>query len=89
MSSHLDFWRPSKRQLETLADCVAARLNTARTVRLLGIDEPTFMAWTKRLAKGAVFEQRMVAEFMAAPSVPGDPKQWRAANVPLARLRPI
>jgi hypothetical protein len=39
MRSHLDFWRPSKRQLEALADCVAAGLDTARTARVLGVSE--------------------------------------------------
>jgi hypothetical protein len=59
-------WRPSKRQLETLAECSAARLDTARTASLLGISEPVFLAWTKRLAAGAVEGERiLMAEFLA------------------------
>jgi hypothetical protein len=54
-------WRPSKRQLETLADCVAAGFDTARVAMLLGIDEATFIAWTKRLAAGAAYEAQMAA----------------------------
>jgi hypothetical protein len=67
MSSHLDFWRPSKRQLETLADCVAARLDTARTARVLGVSEPAFVAWTKRLEAGIAEAQRREAAFLARP----------------------
>jgi hypothetical protein len=67
MSSHLDFWRPSKRQLETLADCVAALLDTARTAALLGVDETMFVAWTKRLASAAAEEERLLAAFLARP----------------------
>jgi hypothetical protein len=60
----IDVWRPSKRQLETLADC--AGLDTARTAKLLGVSEPTFMAWTKRLA-AAVAEEEREAAFFARP----------------------
>jgi hypothetical protein len=67
MSSHLDFWRPTKRQLETLADCVAARLDTARTARVLGVSEPAFVAWTKRLAAASAEEELREAEFCARP----------------------
>jgi hypothetical protein len=67
MSSHVDFWRPSKRQLETLADCVAARLDTARTARVLGVSEPAFVAWTKRLAAGARLEVELLSQVPAAP----------------------
>jgi hypothetical protein len=66
VSSHLDFWRPSKRQLETLADCACAGLDAARTARLLGVSEPTFMAWTKRLAAASAEEERREAEFYGA-----------------------
>jgi hypothetical protein len=67
MSSHLDFWRPSKRQLEMLAECSIARLPAARTARLLGVSEPVFAAWTKRLAAAAAEEERLLAEFLARP----------------------
>jgi hypothetical protein len=67
MSSHLDFWRPTKRQLETLADCVAARLDTARTARLLGVSETMFVAWTRRLAAASAEEERAMAAFLARP----------------------
>jgi hypothetical protein len=60
-------WRPSKRQVEVIADCVAARLDTARTARLLGIDEPVFAAWVKRLAAAVAEEGRREAEFLARP----------------------
>jgi hypothetical protein len=62
-----DVWRPSKRQLEALADCVAARLDRARTARVLGVDEPAFIAWTKRLAAAVAEEERREAEFLARP----------------------
>jgi hypothetical protein len=65
VSSHLDFWRPSKRQLETLAECACARLDTARTARLLGVSEPVFVAWSKKLAEASAEEARREAEFMA------------------------
>jgi hypothetical protein len=58
-------WRPSKQQIALLADCACAGLDTARTARILGVSEPTFMAWTKRLAAGTAEEQRREAEFMA------------------------
>jgi hypothetical protein len=60
-------WRPSKRQLEVLAECSIARMDTARTARLLGIDEPVFVAWSKRLAAAAAEEERREAEFCARP----------------------
>jgi hypothetical protein len=63
----IDAWRPSKRQLETIAECAAARIDAARTARLLGVSEPTFMAWTKRLAAGVAEEERLVAAFLARP----------------------
>jgi hypothetical protein len=62
-----DAWRPSKRQLETLADCVAARLGTARTARVLGIDETVFVAWSERLAEASAEEERREAAFFARP----------------------
>jgi hypothetical protein len=34
-----DARRPTRQQLETLADCVAAELDTARTARVLGVSE--------------------------------------------------
>jgi hypothetical protein len=67
MSSHLDFWRPSKRQLEVIAECSIARLDTARTARLLGVDETVFVAWSKRLAEAVAEEERREAEFLARP----------------------
>jgi DNA-binding transcriptional regulator YdaS (Cro superfamily) len=67
VSSHLDFWRPSKRQLETLAECACARLDTARTARLLGVSEPVFVAWVKRLAAASAEEERAIAAFPARP----------------------
>jgi hypothetical protein len=60
-------WRPSKRQLETLADCICARLDTTRTARVLGIDEPAFVAWTRRLAAGARLEVELLSQVPAAP----------------------
>jgi hypothetical protein len=60
-------WRPSKQQLETLAECSIARLDTARTARLLGVSEPVFVAWTKRLAAAVVEEERAMAAFLARP----------------------
>jgi hypothetical protein len=68
----IDVWRPSKRQLEVLADCAAARLDTARTARLLGVSEPVFAAWTKRLAEASAEEERREAEFMARRYDPPD-----------------
>jgi hypothetical protein len=68
MSSYLDFWRPTKRQVETIAECAIARLDAARTARLLGVSEPTFMAWTKRLALAVAEEERREAEFLARPA---------------------
>jgi hypothetical protein len=67
MSSHLDFWRPSKRQLEVIAECAIARIDTARTAKLLGIDETMFAAWTKRLAAAVAEEERREAAFLARP----------------------
>jgi hypothetical protein len=64
MSSHLDFWRPSKRQLDVIAECAIARLDTARTARVLGVDETMFAAWSKRLAAAAAEEERREAEFL-------------------------
>jgi hypothetical protein len=63
----IDAWRPSKRQLEVLAECSIARLDTARTARLLGIDEPVFVAWAKRLAEASAEEERAMAAFLARP----------------------
>jgi hypothetical protein len=57
-------WRPSKRQVELLADCVAAGLDTARTARVLGVDETMFVTWTKRLAAAVAEEERREAEFL-------------------------
>jgi hypothetical protein len=67
MSSPLDIWRPSKRQLEVIAECAIARIDTARTAKLLGVDEPMFAAWTKRLAAGARLEVELLAQVRAAP----------------------
>jgi hypothetical protein len=93
MSSHLDFWRPSKRQLETLADCVAARLDTARTARLLGVSEPVFVSWTKRLAAAVAEEERREAEFLArpveAPALTTAELRVARAAVSVTALRPI
>jgi hypothetical protein len=50
-----------------LADCAAARLDTARTARLLGVSEPVFAAWTKRLAEASAEEERAMAAFLARP----------------------
>jgi hypothetical protein len=63
----IDAWRPSKRQLETLADCVAARLDTARVAQLLGVDETMFVVWLARLAAAAAEEEWREAEFLARP----------------------
>jgi hypothetical protein len=63
----IDAWRPSKRQLEVLAECSIARLDTARTARLLGVSEPVFAAWTKRLAAAVAEEELREAEFLARP----------------------
>jgi hypothetical protein len=60
-------WRPSKRQLEVLADCACAGLDAARTAALLGIDEPTFAAWARRLAAGARLDDEMLATGPARP----------------------
>jgi hypothetical protein len=67
MRSHLDFWRPSKCQLEVIAECSIARLDTARTARLLGVDETVFVAWSKRLAEAVAEEERAMAAFLARP----------------------
>jgi hypothetical protein len=72
VSSHLDFWRPSKRQLEVLADCACAGLDTARTARVLGVDETVFVAWSKRLAAAVAEEERREAEFLARRYDPPD-----------------
>jgi hypothetical protein len=58
---------PTKRQPETLADCVAARLDTAKTARVLGVDETLFVSWTKRLALAVAEEERREAAFFARP----------------------
>jgi hypothetical protein len=34
----------------------------------LGVSEPTFMAWTKRLALAVAEEERREAEFLARPA---------------------
>jgi hypothetical protein len=60
-------WRPTKRQLEVIAECSIARLDTARTASILGIDEATFLAWTKRLALAVAEEERAMAAFVARP----------------------
>jgi hypothetical protein len=73
-----DVWRPSKRQLETLADCACAGLDTARTARLLGVSEPVFAAWTKRLAAAAAEEARREAAFLARPR--GDARELAEAS---------
>jgi len=65
----IDVWRPSKRQLEVLADCAAARLDTARTARLLGVSEPVFAAWTKRLAAASAEEERRKPRFLLGRAV--------------------
>jgi hypothetical protein len=72
MRSHLDFWRPSKRQLEVIAECAIARIDTARTAKLLGIDETMFVAWSKRLATASAEEERREAEFMVRRYDPPD-----------------
>jgi hypothetical protein len=86
-----DVWRPSKRQLETLADCVAARLDTAQTAALLGVDETMFLAWTKRLAAGAAWEQQHASALLAAPvkiATRAEQECWRR-SVSISALRPI
>ena len=60
-------WRPSKRQVETIAECTAAGLDAARTAALLGVSEPAFVAWTKRLALAVAEEERREAAFFARP----------------------
>jgi hypothetical protein len=62
-----DAWRPSKRQLEVLAECATAGLDTARTARLLGVSEAVFVAWSKRLAEASAEEERAMAAFLARP----------------------
>jgi hypothetical protein len=42
-------WRPFNRQVELLVDCLTARLGTAETARQLGVSEPEFVAWAKRV----------------------------------------
>jgi hypothetical protein len=64
-----DYWRPSKRQLEVLAECSIARLDTARTAQLLGVSEEVFAAWTKRLA-AAVAHGARIFERELVPSLP-------------------
>ena len=41
-------WRPSKRQVELLVDCLTARLGTAEPAQQLGVSEPEFVAWAAR-----------------------------------------
>jgi hypothetical protein len=60
-------WKPTKQQIALLADCATARLDTAKTSALLGIDEVVLIAWRKRLEAGAIWEQRMEAEEIARP----------------------
>jgi hypothetical protein len=62
-----DAWRPTKRQLEVIAECSIARLDTARTARVLGVDETVFVAWSKRLAEASAEEERREAVFLARP----------------------
>jgi hypothetical protein len=50
-----------------LADCAVARLDVARTARLLGVDETVFAAWLARLAAAAAEEERREAAFLARP----------------------
>jgi hypothetical protein len=77
-------WRPSKRQLETLADCAAARLDTARTARVLGVDETVFAAWARRLSAAAAEEQRREAEFLARPR--GEARELAGTSAPWGGL---
>jgi hypothetical protein len=87
----INVWRPSKRQLEVIAECAIARIDTARTAKLLGIDETVFVSWSKRLAAGAAWEQQHVAALLAAPvTLPTRAEQevWRR-GVSIAALRPI
>jgi hypothetical protein len=58
-------WRPTKRQVEIVAECAIARIDTARTAKLLGIDEPMFVSWAQRLAAAAAVEERREAAFLA------------------------
>jgi hypothetical protein len=48
-------------------DCACAGLDAARTARLLGVSEPEFVAWTKRLEAGARLEVDLLAQVPAAP----------------------
>jgi hypothetical protein len=57
----------------------------------LGIDEATFLAWTKRLAAGAVREQQHAAAILAAPvtiATRAEQELWRRA-VSIVALRPV
>jgi hypothetical protein len=75
----IDVWRPSKRQLEVLAECAIARIDTARTAKLLGVDETMFVAWTKRLAAASAEEEYREAAFLArARGAPHEPAEISA-----------
>jgi hypothetical protein len=58
-------WKPSRRQLEVLADCMCAGLDTTRTARQLGVDEAEFVAWAKRMAAGIAEVKRREAALQA------------------------
>jgi hypothetical protein len=80
-------WRPSKRQLELLADCACAGLDASRTAALLGVSALTFLAWTKRLSMASAEEERREAEEIARPATlptRAEQERWRRAVLPAA-----
>jgi hypothetical protein len=57
-------FRPTIRQLETIAECIAARVSPAQTAAVLGIAEGDFVAWGRRLANAREAQATIAADNM-------------------------
>ena len=64
IGSERPLFKPSTRQLETIAECVAARMSPVATAAALGIPESDFVAWGRRLADARAARAATAAESM-------------------------
>jgi hypothetical protein len=59
-------WKPTTRQLETIADFSNARMPAEAIARILGIPEAQFRAWTARLVAARELD---LEPFILAPAL--------------------
>jgi hypothetical protein len=55
-------WKPTKVQLEVIADMTTARMPLDRVVKALGIASADFLAWRVRVVAAAVAEELSLRE---------------------------